>query len=229
MKKILIVTFLFVGIHQITYAQCSNPFYEFKEGTKIVVDGYNDKDKPTVKTISDFKNVEKNPEGYRATVHYEIYDKKEKLISEGDYDMTCKNGIIEIDMSAMLPSEALAPLKNYEMEIKMDELEMPDKLSVGQKLKDASIHISAKNSPIPMNVELNITNREVTGKESVTTPAGTFDCYKLTYDSHVKMMMINNNIKNEQYIADKVGTVKTVSYKDNGKMIGYTVLTTYEP
>ena len=120
-------------------------------------------------------------------------------------------------------------LKNYEVEVKMDELEVPDKLEVGQKLKDASAHITTKNSPIPIKIDFDITDRLVAGKQSVPTPAGTFECFKITYNTHLKMMMMNSNFKTVEYVAPKVGVVRTESFRENGKVIGYTLLTTYQP
>ena len=229
MKKLLIAAIFILGCQKISYAQCSNPFYQFKEGTKVVMQGYDNKDKKTVKTISTFKNVEKTADGYKADVHYELYDKKDKAVSEGDYNMTCKNGTIELDMTGMIPAQSMEMLKNYEVEVKMDELEMPDKLEVGQKLKDASVHITTKNSPINIKLDMDITDRVVEGKQSVATPVGTFDCFKITYNTHMKVLIMNDHYKTVEYVAPKVGVVRTESLKDNGKMIGYTMLTTYQP
>ena len=229
MKKLLIAAILIAGCSKISNAQCSNPYYQFKTGTKLVVQGYNSKDKETTKNITTFKNVANTPDGYKADVHYELYDKKGKSVSEGDYNMTCKNGLIDIDMTGMIPAESMEMLKNYEVEVKMDELEVPDKLEVGQKLKDASAHITTKNSPIPIKIDFDITDRVVAGKQSVTTPAGTFECFKITYNTHLKMMMMNSNFKTVEYVAPKVGVVRTESTRENGKMIGYTLLTTYQP
>jgi hypothetical protein len=115
-----------------------------------------------------------------------------------------------------------------EMEMKMDNLEFPSNLKEGQTLKDASFEMTAKNSPMPMKFNFNITDRKVEGKESVTTPAGTFDCFKISEKTHSKMMISNMEFTTVQYIAEKYGAVKTETYRSNGKLMGYSLLTKFE-
>lgn len=51
----------------------------------------------------------------------------------------------------------------------------------GQQLKDASFTMEM-TGPLPVTISSNITNRKVEALEKVTTPAGTFDCVKVSYD-----------------------------------------------
>jgi hypothetical protein len=70
---------------------------------------------------------------------------------------------------------------------------------------------------------VNISNRKVLGNETVTVPAGTFNCYKITYDVETKLMFkINTNVV--EYINKGVGNVKTETYDKKGKMLSATVL-----
>ena len=71
-----------------------------------------------------------------------------------------------------------------------------------------------------MSVE--ITNRKVEGKESITTAAGTWDCFKISYHSKVLVKIIvgipmNSNVT--EWYAPGFGVVKTES---NG---GWTAIT----
>ena len=65
-----------------------------------------------------------------------------------------------------------------------------------------------------------LSHRKVVGKESITTPAGTFDCIKLSYEVQTQILSSVSGSAIEWYAAD-VGIVKTVSYNKTGKMIGY--------
>jgi arginine deiminase len=85
------------------------------------------------------------------------------------------------------------------------------------------------DGPIPMGITFDMVDRKVVGKETITTSAGTFDCYKITYNTKSKIVMANMNMKNVQYIAEEVGAVKTEVYKDNGKLVSYSLLTKYQP
>ena len=75
-----------------------------------------------------------------------------------------------------------------------------------------------------MNMSVSITNRKVEAVENITTPAGTFECYKITYDVATKMM-INVKMKATEWYAKNVGMVKSESYTSDGKLAGSTLLT----
>ena len=131
-------------------------------------------------------------------------------------------------MKAFVPQESMQAFKDMEVEVTSDELQIPAVLTVGQLLPDAKFELKTKNSPIPMNMTFNMTDRKVEGKETVTTPAGTFDCVKILYNTQSKMTMMNMNFKNVQYLSEKYGAVKTESYKANGSLVGYTLITKFE-
>jgi hypothetical protein len=107
-------------------------------------------------------------------------------------------------------------------------MEFPSNMQAGQVLKDARITMTAKTQGITvMNMNVYITNRKVEAIEDVTTPAGTFSCYKLTSDVETKMMM-KVSVKNVEWYSMNVGVVKSESYNNKGKLTGYTLLTDYK-
>ena len=74
-----------------------------------------------------------------------------------------------------------------------------------------------------MNMTTKVYNRKVEAIEKITTEAGTFECYKITYDVFTDAM-IDINTKGIDWIARDVGTVRTENYNKNGKLTGYTEL-----
>ena len=78
-----------------------------------------------------------------------------------------------------------------------------------------------------MNMNIKILNRKVEASESVNTLAGTFDCYKITYDMEMKSI-INITTKGAEWIAKGVGVVKTEQYDKKGNLTGYTLLSKFE-
>ncbi len=227
MKQITLILISVFFITEVS-AQCNNPFYQLKEGTVIVMESYDKKDKLQSRSETEVTQFKTTPGGYIATIAYNILDKKDKQISEGKYNIECDNGIIKIDMSSFIPAESMTAFDDIEVEVDMEQMLYPANLSAGQKLDDASIKISSSNSPIPMNMDMDITNRKVEGKESITTPAGTFDCFKISYDMFSKMSFVKMNFKNVEYLSEKSGVVKTESYKSNGSLMSYTLLAKYE-
>jgi hypothetical protein len=71
----------------------------------------------------------------------------------------------------------------------------------------------------------------VVGKESITTPAGTYDCYKITSDIATQTQMgikMNINVSSIEWITSKLGVVKSESYNKNDKLMGYTILSSWK-
>ena len=228
MKKHILIPFLILFAFLEARAQCNNPFYQFKKGTQIETENYDDKGKAQGKTEITVIDWEETGSGFIATLGYKLFDKKGDVSHEGDYTMECKDGVISIDMSAFVPKESMQAFQDMEIEMKMDQLEYPADLKVGQDLKDASFEMKAKGGPMPMNFTFLFTDRKVEGKESITTPAGTFDCFRISQITNSKMMIANSEFKTIQYLAEKYGAVKTETYKSNGKMVGYSLLTRFE-
>ncbi|MBR9998735.1 MAG: hypothetical protein KFF73_07180 [Cyclobacteriaceae bacterium] len=227
MKKHILLPFMILLAFFQVNAQCDNPFYQFKEGTLMETENFDEKGKSQGKTEIRVIRWDETGSGYVATLGYKFYDKKGNLGHEGDYTMECKDGIISIDMSAFIPDESMEAFKDMEMEMKMDQLEFPADLKVGQELKDAKFEMTAKG-PMPMNFVFLFTDRKVEDRESVTTPAGTFDCFKISQTTNSKMMIANSEFKTIQYLAEKYGAVKSETYRSNGKMVGYSLLTRFE-
>ena len=153
---------------------------------------------------------------------------KEKPVTEGEYEMDCVDGTIHIDMDAFIPEQTTQAFKDMEMQITMDDLEIPAELKIGQVLDDGSMEMTAKNGPMPMKFTFQMTDRKVEGKEMVKTPAGNFDCFKVSQKTSSKMMISNSEFRTVQYITEKYGTVKTETYKSNGNLMSYSLLVRYE-
>jgi hypothetical protein len=74
-----------------------------------------------------------------------------------------------------------------------------------------------------MTMTINISNRKVEAVQDVTTDAGTFKCYKISYDIATKMMF-NVKAKGVEFYNDDIGIVRSESYTTSGDLQGYTVL-----
>ncbi|MBX2964626.1 MAG: hypothetical protein KF845_00670 [Cyclobacteriaceae bacterium] len=225
MKKTTILLFA-LFCTTFAYAQC-NTFYMLDDRSEWTFETYNPKGKLTGKNEQKVTAFSTTATGYKATVKSVIYNDKGKKMTEGDLELTCDNGTFIMDMRKFIPEEQQQLFSSYEMKIESENLEVPSKLSVGQTLKNGSVTLTASGSPIPMKIEITISDRKVEGKETITTSAGTFDCYKISSKSSTQMQMgvnINHNASSIEWIAEKVGMVKTESFDKNGKSAGYTIL-----
>lgn len=232
MKKISLLFFALVVSTGWGYSQCNN-YYDFKEGSLFEVESYSSKDKKEGRVLSKVTGYSQSGDGFEAVILSTIFDKKDKEAHQGEYKMSCSNGVMLIDMKKFIPEESLKSMGGGELEVTGDFLEIPTHLSVGQTLKDGFVEVKmAAGQPMNMSITVTISDRKVVGKETITTPAGTFDCYKVTYNLNSKTTMMgmnmNNNMTAEEWVSQGVGTVKTSSYNSKGAMIGYTLLSRYE-
>jgi hypothetical protein len=158
-------------------------------------------------------------------VKSEYADSKNSNQSTHEYEMRCEDGKFYIDMQNFVDPKSMENFKDMEVTVNSKDMIYPAGLSAGQSLPDASITISAASGGISLlNLLVNITNRQVIGTESVTVPAGIYQCYKITYDVETKMMIKINTTVTE-YINMGVGNVKSETFDKKGKLLGTTVLT----
>lgn len=207
---------------------CENGYLAFKEGVSMELTHYDKKGKPSAITKQEIVSVASIDNGFKATVEMENTDEKGKNPGSGSYDITCKGSTMFIDMRSMLNPEATAGMKDMEMEISGDAMEFPNDLSPGQNLPDGKMEMKASmNGMALMTMKFSITNRKVEAAESVTTPAGTFDCIKMTQETEVQSIFKMKS-KTATWYAKGVGMVKTENYDKNGKVEGSSVLTKFQ-
>lgn len=210
--------------------QDCNTYLKLKKGSEFELLTFNPKDKKTGKVVHEVLEANVNGGRTEATVRNKVYDKNDKLSSEGDYQFVCQNGTVMIDMKSLISADMLKAYEGMEMKASGDFLELPSDLSVGQKLKDASyvIDVFDKNSGRSMSsIRVSITNRKVEGKEKLTCPAGTFDTFKVSQDMKMETVTmgiaIPINMQTVDWYADGIGAIRSESYR-KGKMMGYSLL-----
>jgi hypothetical protein len=65
-------------------------------------------------------------------------------------------------------------------------LEYPVDMKEGDALKDGNFSMDYKNAGgMAGNVSVSITERKVLSKESITTPAGTWECFKISSNQKI--------------------------------------------
>jgi hypothetical protein len=223
MKKAIVIfvlsTFLVTGL----VAQDCPLFYPDIVNSQIEYKQYDKKGNLTSSSIQKITNVKKTGSGYVVEVAAETFDAKGKSLGTTNLTARCEAGIYYIDMKNLMGS--MEAYKDYEMKMEGGNLELPASMKAGDMLKDGSMKISfSSNGMNVMNMAFTVTNRKVVGIETITTPAGTFECYKISYDMATKMM-INVKTKATEWYAKGTGLIKSESYSTDGKILSTNVLT----
>lgn len=210
-----------------TFGQECEAYYPMDPGTVMEMTSYNAKGKEQGRNVQTI--LEKNGSGnlISATIKSEHFDKKDKPTLTQEYEIYCKDGVFSLDMKAMMNPETFASYENMEIEVDAEELEFPATVTPGMELPDATLTVSVSSGAMNMmNISVQVTNRKVEGMEEITTPAGTFNCIKLSQDVTTKMM-IKIEAHSVDWYAPNTGVVRSESYNKNGKLNGYTELTKF--
>lgn len=225
--KLFLVFIILIGTISISAQDNCSKFYPMTEGVAMEYTNYNKKGK--VEGLSSFKVTNADTDGSttNATMVINLKDKKGKDIYNTDYKLSCSGNIVTLDYESLLPSEMMKQYQDMDIEISGNDIEIPNDLNVGQNLNDANVTMKISMSGINMNIAVDMTKRNVEKKESVTTPAGTYDCYVLYSENHSKAMMVNQVYPSRVWLAEGVGMVKQETYKKNGDLMSSTQLTAY--
>lgn len=209
-------------------SQDCEAYFPMKEGAFIETRNYDEKDK--LQGISKMTVLQKQTAGARVSVTVDVksYDDKEKELMNTTMEVYCENGVFYIDMKKFLDQQTMESFKDMEVAMESENMEFPSNLQPGQTLKDARITVSASSGGMKLfSMNVWITNRKVEAIEDITTPAGTFTCHKISSDVETKMMM-KISVKSVEWYAKNVGTVRSESYNNKGKLTGYTLLTDFK-
>lgn len=146
----------------------------------------------------------------------------EKIIIQDTISFRCKGNEFYIDMEKYLNQKQMEGFKNMEVKLSTDDLMYPSKLSPGMELKDGSISLEIGNGL--MNMKTEIINRKVEALEKITTPAGSFECYRIREEVKSKMGFIKVNMSNVAWIIQDIGTIRSQSFNKKGKLDSVTEL-----
>jgi hypothetical protein len=185
---------------------------------------YTKKGKATGKNVLEVVSVEEKGKETHFNVHQKSLNKKGKVTYEGDLTYKCVDDTFYIDMSTFINSEQMGANGEMDVSMTMDQVDIPVNAHPGQELKDGSMEMKMSSGVMNMNMTISIVDRKVEAVEPITTPAGTFDCVKISQNIVTKMMMTFTTRTVDWYAAG-VGVVRSETYDKKGKLSGYTELT----
>jgi len=224
-KIIVPITFLFL-VSRLIAQDCAT-FFPFEKGANLEYTFYDAKGKVT--NVSSQKVAildDAGVEGLTAQVDAIMLDKNGKELNKANYKVTCKANTLYMDLTALMP-QTTQSLSDLEVQMSGDQLQLPATLTAGQTLPDAHLEMKAGSGGMNlMKIIIDITERKVDGKESVTTPTGTYDAYKISYLTTVKTL-IGKSLKTVAWYAPKVGLVKQETYDKKGNLDSSMILTKF--
>lgn len=151
-----------------------------------------------------------------------------KTLGQGQGKFKCSGSGIAVDVKMMMPNN---PMASQEASLKGSEgfLVYPSSLSAGQSLPDASFTMNTETSGMKMSLTYKVKDRKVAGREKITTEAGSWDCYRITFKADFTITMMGKEMPMDftgtEWFSPGFGVVKTESADKNGKKLGSTLIT----
>ena len=229
MRKILFALSFLPAL--ISKAQNCNGFLFLSNNAEVQMTVYDKKGKESGVQTWKITEVKKDGNGFQSTVNNTFKDEKGKEIGTGSGTYKCNGGILQADMKMAIPQQQMEAFKNGKAKFEPTYIEYPGKLDVGQILKDAEFKMDIEmNGGMNSSVNFKQQNRKVESKESVTTPAGTWEAFVISYEGNFQTKMggiglpgFNFTVK--EWFVPNLGVVKTETYAKGGKVIGSTLIT----
>jgi hypothetical protein len=192
---------------------CKN-YYYLQNNKTIEMTIYSRKGDVAGRNVYHVSNVKPSGASITSEVNSEMFDKKGKSIAKSAMNIKCTGGVMMMDMKMMIPTPQQ---EQFKMDAKADNvyIEYPNNMKSGDMLKDANMSMDVNNNGVQQSLTMNVTNRKVEGKESVTSPAGTWECFKITSKTKLVMKMgpigVPMNMETTEWFAPGFGVVKTES------------------
>ncbi len=203
MKKILFLAIASVfALATVAPVQAQTPFFMNKQGAEAEYALKDDKGNITSYSKSVVTELSSSdPRNFTITYSTEVFDKNRRSLAAAvTSTVTVENGAV-----------LMAPvMENVEIEGSLPSF--PADISVGQVLEyEYSIRV--------MGMRSTTTGKNtVVARESVTTPAGTFDCFKVEGEVSARAMMQTTKTKTITWLAPGIGTVKSEIYDNRDRL-----------
>ncbi len=198
-------------------AQNCRSYLLLQPGKTVEMTIYNKKGKEDGKQVWNIGTVKNQGSSTLATVKSEFFDKKGKSLNKAENQIKCTGGALNMNMKMMLNEDQVKSWgENAEVKATGEFLEYPANLKEGDNLPDGNLKMDIKTSQnLNISVELEVTERKVVSKESVSSPAGNWDCLKITSKqkivSRVAGIGIPFKMDVTEWFAPGVGLIKTES------------------
>lgn len=124
-----------------------------------------------------------------------------------------------------LMSSSLGQMGNFEVLESSGDITYPMDFEPGKTYDGGTMKIKATVQGMEVTMNLSMENRQAVGKESITVPAGTFECIKVTEEMVIQVMGQDQVSEMTSWYAPGTGLVKQFTSSMNGMVTNTMELT----
>jgi hypothetical protein len=177
----------------------------FQKGAEIEATSFTAAGEPTAKQVT--KVIDVKEEGGITVAYVEgtdVMNGTDKTTTV-QYNYKCDGDKIYFDIASMFRTAE----KQQDASFESSMIEYPINIEVGQTIPDAIGTMSAEKAGKKMTMKYIYKDRKVEGKEDVTTPAGSWSCFKISNSVEVEMEIPGMDEKTKQMMKAMQGNMKT--------------------
>lgn len=171
------------------------------------------------------KDVNSTPEGLVITTDCAQLDKDGNEVASESINMYCENGQFYADLKNVLDPNSLNQFKGMEIDVIGTPLMYPAVMNVGTTLPDSKVELKLKGMQGRTILSAITKDCKVEAVELLTTPAGSFECYRISYNNVMAAFGSEMEMKTTQWIAKDIGIVRTDILDKEGQVTAKQVLT----
>ncbi len=217
---ILILVLLLTTVVSAQY-QCSR-FYPFEAGVALNYHFYDELGNQAGAVTYSIDSVEEIAGIQYATMGHSLQDNNGNRISGSEYKLSCEGGLLSIDFNSFVRPDMLRRLGS-DYDITGTNLVLPNELTIGDALPDADLNINATIGGTAVNFTISFNDRNVIREETITTEAGTFDCYVIAFNMEMNMGY-PYTISSRMWLSEGVGMVQQEDFDETGNLMNRIVL-----
>jgi hypothetical protein len=222
MKKLIAAAIAVTMLTPWAKAQSCSDFINASNGKKLVYSNMDAKGKEQGKI--NYTSIKKDAS--TVSYHTEIIDKNGQSMGASESEIKCNGDALRIDMKSFVPTASAKQLGKMQVSGEAKYLVYPLNVKAGQTLEDGTMNMNIINDGHQMgDMQMDITNRKVEQAETLSLPAGSFDCFRISYDAMVKIKMMGIGFPVHMHVIEwfspKIARpVKSETYTKNGKLAG---------
>ncbi|GAB2942567.1 hypothetical protein GCM10027048_03980 [Hymenobacter coalescens] len=200
-------------------ASCEQPF-GFNDGTELTYRLLDEKNKPEglqilkVASITPLEAEKKAPAYTQVLLKSSLYDVNNRLQRNDEFVYLCRRDTVLTDGRLLLDPAMLRSFRDRRFAFEPVHLAWPNQPTSGP-LPGGKLTVQVSSPSVDIaQVITSVSERKLSGPESVATPAGTFQCYKVEsryeYVTQARADMVRRTVKRvTDYYAPGVGVVRT--------------------
>lgn len=229
-----VLLFILFGSFTATAQQYCDCMHKYRKGTKYEIVQYDKNGKVIPSAPSqntEMEVVDKIPtkDGWELQFGKFFTDNTGKTSKYVILRSYCKNGAYLVPLKPNIVVSANSQSEHVEPEF-LGEMARYERMEIGKNQADVSFNMNVNLFGVKFAASsAKVFNRKVVGFETVTTPAGTFPCYKITRDWEVKKLgLFTQKGTAVEYWSKDYGVVKQLMYNRKGKFKSHVELAKFK-